>query len=179
VNKIKLQNGQTASGILPDNWIYIQEPDVKIGRLQVFNNWSPFLVKDPQNTIWLGLEYFCNEGDDDWNMPDDDFIRFAVNELYKLDIISPDAVIDAVRVRVKKAYPGYFGAYSAFDSVRQWLDTIENLYCIGRNGQHRYNNMDHSMLSAMEAVKALLSGTKEKTAIWSVNSEECYNEAQK
>jgi protoporphyrinogen oxidase len=175
VSKIALQDRR----ILPDNWLYIQEPDVKIGRLQVFNNWSPYLVKDPQNTVWLGLEYFCNEGDDDWNMPDADFIRFAVNELVLLDLITPNAVLDAVRVRVKKAYPGYFGTYKDFDSVRQWLDTIENLYCIGRNGQHRYNNMDHSMLSAIEAVKTELSESKEKASIWSVNSEACYHETQR
>ncbi len=179
VNKIKLIDNRKSNGRLTDNWIYIQEHDVKIGRLQIFNNWSPYLVKDPQNTVWLGLEYFCNEGDNHWNMPDADFIRFAVNELALLNIITPNAVLDAVRVRVKKAYPGYYGAYTEFDSVRQWLDTIENMYCIGRNGQHRYNNMDHSMLSAIEAVKALLNGTKDKAAIWSVNSEECYHESQK
>lgn len=179
VKKIKLLDKRTARGLIPDCWIYIQEPDVKIGRLQVFNNWSPYLVKDPLNTVWLGLEYFCNEGDNDWNMPDADFIKFASNELVNLGIIAPNDVIDAVIVRVKKAYPGYFGAYSAFDSVRRWLDTIENIYCIGRNGQHRYNNMDHSMLSAMEAVKALLNGAKDKSAIWSVNSEESYHEPQR
>jgi protoporphyrinogen oxidase len=178
VKKITLWDKRTASGLIPDCWIYIQEPDVKIGRLQVFNNWSPYLVKDPKNTVWLGLEYFCNEGDDDWNMPDADFIQFAINELVKLGIIEPKDVLDTVRVRIKKAYPGYHGAYTAFDTVRQWLDTIENLYCIGRNGQHRYNNMDHSMLTAMEAVKALHNGTKEKAAIWSVNSEENYHETK-
>ena len=177
LDKTKLQDSPKSCGFFPDNWIYIQEPDVKIGRLQIFNNWSPYLLKDPHHTVWLGLEYFCSEGDDDWIMPDDDFIRFAINELVQLDIITHDAVIDAVRVRVKKAYPGYFGAYSAFNTIRQWLDSIENLYCIGRNGQHRYNNMDHSMLSAMMAVKTLLTGTTDKAAIWSVNSEESYHEA--
>jgi protoporphyrinogen oxidase len=178
VNKIKMQDGRKATDRLPDNWIYIQEPDVKIGRLQIFNNWSPWLVKDPKNTVWLGLEYFCNEGDGDWDMPDADFIKFAIDELVRLDIIAPNAVLDAVRVRVKKAYPGYFGSYTAFDSVRRWLDTIENLYCIGRNGQHRYNNMDHSMLSAMAAVKAMIDGSKDKNAIWSVNGEENYHETK-
>jgi protoporphyrinogen oxidase len=178
VRKIKLRDKRMKDRLIPDCWIYIQEPDVKLGRLQVFNNWSPFLVQDPENTVWLGLEYFCNEGDDDWNMSDADFIQFAIKELVQLDVISPEDVLDAVRVRIKKAYPGYFGSYASFDTVRQWLDTIENLYCIGRNGQHRYNNMDHSMLSAMEAVKAWLGGEKDKTAIWSVNSEESYHESK-
>ncbi|MBQ5801074.1 MAG: NAD(P)/FAD-dependent oxidoreductase, partial [Clostridia bacterium] len=139
VNKLKLENKtkiKTVSDIVPDCWIYIQEPDVRIGRLQIFNNWSPYMVKDLENTVWIGLEYFCNEGDDLWQMSDEDFCKFAIDELVKIDIIDKENVLDSVRLKVKKAYPAYFGTYERFDTVREYLDTIENLYCIGRNGQH-------------------------------------------
>lgn len=178
VTKLKIEDKHCGT-LIPDCWIYVQERDVKIGRLQVFNNWSPYLVQDPHNTVWLGLEYFCSEGDAYWNMSDADFIAFAKGELVKLGIIQEEDVLDAVRIRVKKAYPSYFGAYEEFDTVRNWLDTLPNLYCIGRNGQHRYNNMDHSMLSSMEAVKTLLSGSCDKSAIWLVNTEESYHETKK
>jgi len=162
-------------GAIPDTWIYIQERDVRLGRLQVFNNWSPYMVADPAKT-WLGLEYFCAEGDAMWNMPPEEFIRFAVDELAEIDIIDPADVLDAAHIRVKKAYPAYFGAYKDFSIVREYLDSIENLYCIGRNGQHRYNNMDHSMLTAMAAVEAIRTGSDDKNAIWNVNTEEEYHE---
>lgn len=178
VKKLKLEDKRIGS-LIPDCWIYVQERDVKIGRMQVFNNWSPYLVQDPQNTVWLGLEYFCGEGDVFWNMSDADFIAFATDELAKLGMIEKQDVLDAVRVRVKKAYPSYFGAYESFNTIREWLDTIPNLYCIGRNGQHRYNNMDHSMLCAIEAVKSLLDGSFDKSTVWSVNTEESYHETKK
>ena len=162
-------------GQIPDTWIYIQERDVRLGRLQVFNNWSPYMVADPAK-IWIGLEYFCDEGDAMWSMPPEDFIRFAINELAKIDIINPADVLDATHIRVKKAYPAYFGAYKDFDTVRAYLDGIENLYCVGRNGQHRYNNMDHSMLTAMAAVEAIRTGSADKSPIWNVNTEEEYHE---
>ena len=171
-NKTKMK---TVNNIVPDCWIYIQERDVKIGRLQIFNNWSPYMVADPSK-IWMGLEYFCNEGDEMWNMSDEDFISFAIDELQKIDIIDKNDVRDAVRIRVKKAYPAYFGVYSRFDEVKQFLDGFENLFCIGRNGQHRYNNMDHSMLTAMEAVDAIASGSNDKSAVWNVNTEKEYHE---
>jgi len=182
VKKLKIKNKtkiKTVGDIVPDTWIYIQERDVKIGRLQIFNNWSPYLVKDIENTVWLGLEYFCNEGDEMWNMSDQDFIAFAKNELVSIGIIDEEDVLDSVRVRVKKAYPAYFGTYSQFPNIRKWLDEIPNLYCIGRNGQHRYNNMDHSMLTAMEAVRVIVDGTYDKSAVWAVNSEEEYHETKK
>lgn len=182
VNKLKIKNEtkiKTVGNIVPDTWIYIQERDVKIGRLQIFNNWSPYLVKDIENTVWIGLEYFCNEGDEMWNMSDEDFIAFAKRELAKIDIIDESDVLDSVRIRVKKAYPAYFGTYKQFPRVREWLDAIPNLYCIGRNGQHRYNNMDHSMLTAMETVKAITEGVADKSSIWAVNSEEEYHETKK
>jgi len=162
-------------GDIPDTWIYIQERDVRLGRLQVFNNWSPYMVADPAK-IWLGLEYFCGEGDAMWNMPSEEFVQFAIDELAKIDIINPEDVLDATHIRVKKAYPAYFGTYTDFDIVRGYLDGIENLHCIGRNGQHRYNNMDHSMLTAMAAVEAIRTGSGDKSAIWNVNTEEEYHE---
>jgi protoporphyrinogen oxidase len=179
VDKLKIQNStkiQTYKSRVPDTWIYIQERDVKIGRLQIFNNWSPYMVKDYEHTEWIGLEYFCNEGDSLWNMTDADFIKMAVDELEHIGIIDKDAVKDAVRIKIKKAYPAYFGSYYELDKVRHFLDTIENLYCVGRNGQHRYNNMDHSMLTAMNAVDAIKAGTTDKTEIWNVNTEEEYHE---
>ncbi len=162
--------------LVPDTWIYIQERDVKVGRLQVFNNWSPFLVKDPEHTVWIGLEYFCDENDDLWSMSKEDFIRMAIDEMVKIDVIKRDAVLDAHQVKVKKAYPAYFGSYNELEEVRKFLDTIENLYCIGRNGQHRYNNMDHSMLTAMEAVSNIEHHVTSKDNIWSVNTEQEYHE---
>lgn len=178
VNKLKIKNTtdiKTVSDIVPDCWIYVQEPDVKLGRIQVFNNWSPYMVKNFENTVWIGLEYFCNENDEMWQMSDDKFIRFAVDEVMKIGIVEKEDVLDSVRIKVKKAYPAYFGVYDKFDSVKEYLNSIDNLYCIGRNGQHRYNNMDHSMLTALEAVNSLLWGT-EKEKVWSVNTEGDYHE---
>lgn len=162
---------------IPDTWIYIQERDVKIGRLQVFNNWSPYMVADGSKT-WIGLEYFCNEGDELWNMGDEEFIKFAISELEKIGIIEGDSVRDSVRIKIRKAYPAYYGSYYKLDKVKEFLDGIENLYCIGRNGQHRYNNMDHSMLTAMEAVDAIAADRTDKASIWAVNSEEEYHETK-
>jgi protoporphyrinogen oxidase len=159
----------------PDNWIYIQEPDVRIGRVQVFNNWSPALVAHPE-TIWLGLEYFCREGDDLWSMDDGRFIDFAAGELEKIGLIDRRDVIDATLVRVRKAYPAYFGAYDKIDEVRAHLDQYSNLYPIGRNGMHRYNNQDHSMLTAKGAVDAILAGGSGKASIWRINTEDEYHE---
>lgn len=170
--KIKSENAK----LIPDTWIYIQERDVKIGRLQIFNNWSPYLVADEQNTVWMGLEYFCSEGDELWNMDKDTFIKMAIQELVKIDIIDEKSVLDAHLVKVKKAYPAYFGAYYELPLVKQFLDSIENLFCIGRNGQHRYNNMDHSMLTAMEAVKNISTGAVSKKNIWDVNTDKEYHE---
>jgi protoporphyrinogen oxidase len=164
-----------ANGMPPDNWIYIQEPDVKIGRLQVFNNWSPALVADPE-TIWLGLEYFCREGDGLWSMDDAHFMDFAARELESIGMIDRRDVLDGTVHRVAKAYPAYFGEYREFGTVRTYLDQFHNLYPVGRNGMHRYNNQDHSMLAANAAVTAILDGGHGKTAIWDVNAEDSYHE---
>jgi len=181
VKKLNIRNEtkiKTVNGIVPDCWIYIQEPDVKVGRLQIFNNWSPYLVKDFENTVWIGMEYFCNEGDEMWNMGDSDFIAFASEELQKIGIINKADIFDAVHIKVKKAYPAYFGTYNKFEKVKRYLNRFENLYCIGRNGQHRYNNMDHSMLTAMEAVSNIVKGRYDKNNVWSVNTEEEYHETR-
>ena len=167
----------TANGMPADNWIYVQEPDVKLGRLQIFNNWSPALVADP-NTIWLGLEYFCNEGDDLWSMTDPAFLEFAASELEKIGLIDRADVIDGTVVRVPKAYPAYFGEYQNIGRVRAWLDGLTNLFPIGRNGMHCYNNQDHSMLAAKEAVTCIATGSSDKGALWAVNSEAEYHETK-
>ena len=158
-----------------DNWIYTQEREVKIGRLQIFNNWSPYMVKDP-DTVWLGLEYFCNEGDELWSMPDEKFKKFAIEEMVKMDLIESADVLDSVMLRVEKAYPAYFGTYDRFSELRNYLDTFENLYLVGRNGMHKYNNSDHSMLTAITAVDNILAGRTDKSNIWSINMEKEYHE---
>src|SRR5712671_4658885 len=157
-----------------DNWVYIQEPDVRIGRLQIFNNWSPALVADP-STVWLGLEYFCDQGDDLWAMEDEEFLNFAGGELEKIGLIDRKDVIGGTVVRVPGAYPAYFGAYRQFGDLRNYMDRFSNLYPIGRNGMHRYNNQDHSMLAANAAVNAITKRAP-KEAIWDVNAEESYHE---
>ncbi len=178
LNKINLQNTtsiKTVNNIIPDNWIYVQETSVKMGRIQVFNNWSPYMVND-LSKIWLGLEYFCNEGDELWGKNDEEFKKFAVDELVRINFIDRSDVLDSLLIRVKKAYPAYFGTYERFEEVKSFLDGFENLYPVGRNGMHRYNNMDHSMLTAMAAVENILNGRKSKENIWGVNSEKIYHE---
>jgi protoporphyrinogen oxidase len=164
-----------ANGMPPDNWIYVQEPDVRIGRLQVFNNWSPAMVADP-STIWLGLEYFCSKDDDLWSMDDGRFVDFAASELEKIGLIDREDVIDANLVRVPKAYPAYFGTYGEFDRIKAYLDRISNLYPIGRNGMHRYNNQDHSMLTAKSAVDSIVNPGGGKEDIWHINADDEYHE---
>ena len=166
---------KTLGDIVPDCWIYVQDTSVKLGRIQVFNNWSPYLVSDPEHTVWVGLEYFCREGDGLWSMTEEDAIEFAVSELVKMGIIDRDDVLDSHRELIKKAYPAYFDTYSEMDSIISHLNTYENLFCIGRNGQHRYNNMDLSMATAFEAVNSIVNGTNDKTNIWNVNTEKEYH----
>ena len=162
--------------LISDNWIYIQEPDVQLGRLQVFNNWSPFLVADP-STVWLGLEYFCNETDELWKLPDDKLVALATRELSAIGIIDAEAVLDATVLRMEKTYPAYFGTYDRFAEIRQYVDAFENLFLVGRNGMHRYNNQDHSMLTAMMAVDNIIAGKLDKSGLWEVNTEMDYHEA--
>ena len=182
LKRLKLKNTTDIAnfnGLVPDCWIYIQDSSVKLGRLQIFNNWSPYMVKDFQDKVWVGLEYFCNEGDDMWRSRDDDFINFAIGELEKIGIIDKDDVLDYNMERVKKAYPAYFDTYDQIDDIKAYLDGFNNLFCIGRNGQHRYNNMDHSMITAFEAVKEIMcseNGKYNKEKIWNVNAEKDYHE---
>ncbi|MDJ0764499.1 MAG: NAD(P)/FAD-dependent oxidoreductase [Myxococcota bacterium] len=176
LNRLKLKNPMShTNDLVKDNWIYIQEPEVKLGRLQIFNNWSPYMVADPQK-VWMGLEYFCSEGDELWSMNDADFAAFAIKELAQIDIIEEKDALDSVVIRVPKTYPGYFGRYTEFDTIRSFTDNIENLFLIGRNGMHRYNNQDHSMLSAMTAVDNISLGIKDKSNIWEVNTEQEFHE---
>lgn len=168
-------NIPTINGIIPDNWIYIQEPDVDVGRVQIFNNWSPYMVNDP-DTIWIGMEYFCNEGDKLWSMDDESLKKHAITELIKIDFIDKNNVKDSTIIRVPKAYPAYFGSYDQFDIIKDYTDTIENLFLIGRNGMHRYNNMDHSMLVAKTAVFNIINGILSKDNLWQLNTEKDYHE---
>lgn len=134
------------------------------------------MVADYENTLFIGLEYFCTEGDELWQMSDELLTSMAVEELVKMDIIERSAMLDSVCVRMKKAYPAYFGTYNRLDEVRRFIDSIDNIYCLGRNGQHRYNNMDHSMLTAMVAVDNIVNNVSDKGNIWSVNTESDYHE---
>ena len=174
-NKTKLK---TVNNIVPDTWIYVQERDVRMGRIQIFNNWSPYMVDDIEKHVWIGLEYFCSEGDAFWTMNDSDFIEMATKELRQIGVLGKsEPVRDSIRIKIKKAYPAYFGSYAEFGKVRSFLDAFPNLYCIGRNGQHRYNNMDHSMLCGIEAARAFVNGS-DKNAVWNVNAEEEYHEGK-
>ena len=161
--------------LISDNWIYVHEPDVLLGRIQVFNNWSPYMVADPA-TVWLGLEYFCNESDEIWNLSDDRMVAVATEELRKIGIIDTGEVLDSTVLRMEKTYPAYFGTYARFAEVREHLDRYANLFLIGRNGMHCYNNQDHSMLTAMMAVDDIIAGKTDKTGLWEVNTESDYHE---
>ena len=158
----------------------MQDPGIKMGRIQVFNNWSPYLVKNSEKEMLIGLEYFCEEGDSYWNMSEKEWADFAIGELRKMKILSTaEKVLDYHCEKVKKAYPVYFDSYEHIEDVIRWIDTFPNIYCIGRNGQHRYNNMDHSMMTAFEAVKCIIEQNKDKSAIWEVNVEKEYHEEKR
>jgi protoporphyrinogen oxidase len=167
-----------ANNMFPDTWIYVQESDVKVGRLQIFNNWSPGMVAGNER-IWIGLEYFCNEGDELWQRSDEALKGLARRELAVLGIADDADIRDMRVIRVEKAYPAYFGTYDRFDRLRRFLDSIANLYPVGRNGMHRYNNQDHSMVSARMAVECILDSSRDKRAIWDVNVEREYHEERK
>jgi protoporphyrinogen oxidase len=183
VDKLNIKNEttiKTLGNIVPDCWIYVQEPEVKVGRIQIFNNWSPYLVEEPEKNVWIGLEYFCNENDALWNMTEKDFKDMAITELKKMKILDDKQKIkDAHMEKIKKAYPAYFDTYARINELINYLNDIENLYCIGRNGQHRYNNMDHSMLTAIEAANNIKNNIKDRSNIWNVNTEKEYHEIKK
>ena len=182
IDKLNLKNEtkiKTIGNIVPDDWVYVHDKSVKMGRFQIYNNWSPYLVKDLEHTVWMGLEYFCNEGDEMWSMTDDAFAHMGIEEMVKMGLIdSEDNVKDYHVERVKKAYPAYFDTYEHMDELREYLNSISNLYCVGRNGQHRYNNLDHSMCTSFETVRNIINGVKEKDNIWNVNTEKEYHESK-
>lgn len=175
VRRLRIAESSSPGVGLTDNWIYIQEPDVRVGRLQIFNNWSPYMVADP-DTVWLGLEYFCNEGDELWRKSDAELASLGATELARIGIVDEADVLDQTVIRVPKTYPAYFGTYDRFDELQAWLDRFENLYLLGRNGMHRYNNQDHSMLTAMVAVDNIVAGRRDKANVWGVNTESDYHE---
>ena len=178
LDKLKIDE-QTEAGarLLSDNWIYIQEPDVLVGRMQIFNNWSPHLVADPDK-VWVGLEYFCYETDPIWSLSDEKMIDLAKSEMAKIGIIDVGDVLDGCVVHVPKTYPAYFGTYDRFDEVRDYVNGFENLFLVGRNGMHKYNNQDHSMLTAMTAVDNIIEGRLDKSNLWELNTEMEYHESK-
>ena len=180
LNKLNLKNEtniKTVGNIVPDDWVYVHDKKVKMGRFQIYNNWSPYLVKDLKKTIWMGLEYFCNEGDEMWSMTDKKFAKMGIQELITMGLIdSEENVLDYHVERVKKAYPAYFDTYEKIDDLRKYLNKIPNLFCVGRNGQHRYNNIDHSMCTSFETVRNIIAGGKSKDNIWDINTQKEYHE---
>ncbi|NNK79657.1 MAG: hypothetical protein HKP40_13210, partial [Litoreibacter sp.] len=180
LNRLTLGGGVDGHGLaehVSDNWIYIHEPDVQVGRVQLFNNWSPYLVADPAK-VWLGLEYFVNESDAFWQDDDAKIIALAKTELEALGMATPDDVIDAVVIRTPKAYPAYFGTYGRLDEIRDYVMGFENLYCVGRNGMHRYNNQDHSILTSLVAVDGISEGKDRRAETWQINTEQDYHESK-
>ncbi|MBQ2802561.1 MAG: NAD(P)/FAD-dependent oxidoreductase [Lachnospiraceae bacterium] len=183
VKKLKLQNKtkwKTLNNIIPDCWIYVQNPEIMLGRIQIFNNWSPYMVQKPEENIWIGLEYFCNEGDAYWCKSKEEWMSFARQELEKMDILAEETpILDYHVEKVLKAYPAYFDTYKEIDQLIAWLNMYSNLFCVGRNGQHRYNNMDHSMITAFLAVEHILQKRTDKSDIWRVNTEKEYHEEKR
>jgi len=178
LKKLKPTPGSDAASpinLVPDNWIYVQDGNVQVGRLQFFNNWSPWMVAD-QNTAWVGMEYFCREGDGLWTMSDAAMSALAMEELARLGLADAADLLDTIVLRVPKAYPGYFGSYGEFDQMQGFVDAIANLFLIGRNGMHRYNNQDHSMLTARYAAEAIVTGMQDKASLWAVNIDDDYHE---
>jgi protoporphyrinogen oxidase len=171
-----LERGRPPQPMVRDNWIYVQDESVRVGRIQVFNNWSPYLVADPENTVWVGLEYFLNETDDLWRAADADLVTLAARELEQIGFARAADVLDGCVLRMPKAYPAYFGSYDRLGEVRAWVRGVPNLFCIGRNGMHRYNNQDHSMLTAMLAVDNIVEGRTDDSNLWDVNLEMVYQE---
>jgi protoporphyrinogen oxidase len=171
--------GSAARAMVDDNWIYVQDMGVQVGRIQLFNNWSPYLVADPKKTVWIGLEYFVDEGNELWRSSDADLVKLGAAELEKIGFALDRDVIDGCVLRMPKAYPAYFGTYERLDEVRRFVTSVPNLFCVGRNGMHRYNNQDHSMLTAMMAVDNIVAGNDDDSELWDVNLEMVYHEGEK
>lgn len=177
-SEFKLQNNTnfpTIKNICPDSWIYLQDKDIKAGRLNIMNHFSPYIICDYKNEIVCNLEYFCNENDEFWQKTDDEISLFAISEMEKLKITQKEYIKSVKCLRFKKAYPAYFGSYEHIDKIREYINEIKNLYCIGRNGQHKYNNMDHSILSGIEAAR-VITGQKDKYNLWKINTDDEYHE---
>ena len=176
LNKLHVQEkGAKPAETVPDNWIYVQDRGVDVGRIQIFNNWSPYMV-ERRDTVWIGLEYFVDEGDRLWEKPDQEMINHGISEMEKIGFCNKDDVLDGCVLRMQKAYPAYFGTYDQLDTIEEYSLTFENLFLIGRNGMHRYNNQDHSMLTAMTAVDNIVDGITHHKNIWEVNAERVYHE---
>ncbi|MDB4885859.1 MAG: amine oxidase [Gemmatimonadetes bacterium] len=168
--------GHAPAPMVQDNWIYVQDGGVQVGRIQVFNNWSPYMVADRANTVWIGLEYFVNQDDVLWKMPDENLVKLGTLELERIGFIKGEDVLDGCVLRMPKAYPAYFGTYDRLGVVQDWAARFTNLFLVGRNGMHRYNNQDHSMLTAMMAVDNIIEGRTDQRNLWDVNLEEVYHE---
>jgi protoporphyrinogen oxidase len=177
-NRLIVRDESNKNGLIRDNWIYIQEPDVLVGRLQIFNNWSPYMVADADK-VWVGLEYFCNEGDGLWTRSDAEMSQLAEAELAKLGFVAPSDILDTTVIRMPKAYPAYFGTYQRFGEIRTYTDGFDNLFLVGRNGMHRYNNQDHSMLAAMTAVDNIVAGVRSRENLWALSTEAEYQEEKR
>ena len=175
VEGLKGELTQAGGKIVDDNWIYVQEPDVLAGRMQIFNNWSPYMVAQPSVSGWE-LNISAMRHDELWDKPDAEMIELARQEWTQIGIIDRNRVLDARVIRVPKTYPAYFGTYDRFDEIRSYLDRFENLFLVGRNGMHKYNNQDHSMLTAMVAVDNIAKGITDKSSLWEVNTEMEYHE---
>ena len=180
VDKLNIKTDKrtkTIHGSIKDNWLYIQDPSVTVGRIQIFNNWSPYLVKKPKDTLWIGLEYFCNEGDSFWNKTDKELKQYAKEELIRMNFISEN-FLDCFVYRQKKAYPAYFDTYYEIDKLRKYLNNIENLYCIGRNGTHSYNNMDHSIYCGFVCADMIKKNEHNLDKLWNINVDKSYQEEE-
>ena len=181
VDKLKIKNHtniKTLGDIVPDCWIYVQDESVKLLRVQIFNNWSPYMVKEPKKYVWIGAEYTCSYNDELWNMSNRELMKFVSNELNHIGIIDSVDVRDYHVEKIEKAYPSYFDTYSEIDTLIKYVDGFSNLYCVGRNGQHRYNNMDHSIITSFEAVDNIINGISDRTNVWNVNTEQEYHESK-
>jgi protoporphyrinogen oxidase len=177
LRKLHVQvKGSAPATSVDDNWIYVQDGGVQVGRIQVFNNWSPYMVADRANTVWIGLEYFVNQDDVLWNTPDENLVKLGTLELERIGFIRGEDVLDGCVLRMPKAYPAYFGTYERLGVVQQWAARFSNLFLVGRNGMHRYNNQDHSMLTAMMAVDNILEGRTDQANLWDVNLDMVYHE---
>ncbi|MBL4654538.1 MAG: NAD(P)/FAD-dependent oxidoreductase [Bacteroidia bacterium] len=178
VEKLNVSNNTnitTTNGVIPDNWIYVQEKDVKLGRIVIYNNFSSYMLDD-SSKVWLGLDYFCDLNDNLWRQSDEDVANFAIKELIKINFIKDTDVLDSTVIREGNSYPVYFGSYDRLDEIKKYLSSFENLFLIGRGGMHKYNNQDHSMLTAMTAVDNIINHDTDKENIWNINTEEEYLE---